>query len=158
MPDHQNSKSIFSYPLTRQYPFRWFTYIAFIGGAICTVLFSFVALAADGYNLDLEYTLDLDATLNASYWFDKPPFSWISKTNVSCQPALLTTGNTYFTSNLGLTYELDRLWRADSPGARPHVLPATGYLNTPLRDCSVRQIEIDFMKRFDAQVYDPWNW
>jgi hypothetical protein len=87
MADDQNGKSIFSYPLTRPYPFRWFTYVAFIGGAICTALFSFVALAADGYNLDLEYTLDLDATLGASYWFGKPPFSWISKTNVSCQPA-----------------------------------------------------------------------
>jgi hypothetical protein len=41
----RKSESLFSYSLSRPYPFRWFTYVVAIGGAICAVLFSFVALA-----------------------------------------------------------------------------------------------------------------
>ena len=150
------SESLFSYSLSRPYPFAWFTYVVAIGGTICAVLFSFVALAANGYNLDLEYTLDLNDTLNKSYWFQKVPFSWVSKTKVSCQPALLTTGSTYFTSNLGFRYTLDQLWREGSNGIQNRILPATAYQNALLEDCEVRQIEIDFVRR--DQTMDATNW
>ena len=82
------------------------------------MLFTFVALAADGYNPDIEYTTNLTKTLDQSYWFQKAPFSWVAKTRVSCQPALLTTGSTYFTSNLGFRYVLEKLWREDTHGAQ----------------------------------------
>jgi hypothetical protein len=152
----RKDESLFSYSLSRPYPFGWFTYVVAIAGTICAVLFSFVALAADGYNLDLEYSLDLNSTLNESYWFQKAPFSWVSKTRASCQPALLTTGSTYFTSNLGFSYALDKLWREDSSGMQSRILPATAYQNALLEDCEVRMIEIDFLRKDQTMVANNW--
>ena len=44
-------KSIFSYNLSRPYPYPWFTWIVFIIGILATTLFSVINLAADGYEL-----------------------------------------------------------------------------------------------------------
>jgi hypothetical protein len=44
-------KSIFSYNLSRPYPYPWFTWVVVIGGVLATALFSVVNLAADGYEL-----------------------------------------------------------------------------------------------------------
>jgi hypothetical protein len=152
----RKDESLFSYSLSRPYPFRWFTYVVAIGGMICVVLFSFVALAADGYNLDLKYTTDPNGALHHPYWFQKPPFSWVSKTRASCQPALLTTGSTYFSHNLGFTYTLDKLWREDSNSLRNRILPATGYQDALLEDCEVLLIEIDFLR--NDQSLPGGNW
>lgn len=152
----QKGESIFSYSLTRPYPLPWFTYVIAIGGTVCAVLFSFVALAADGYNLDLEYVTDLNGTLDRSYWFNNGPFSWISKTSVSCQPALLTSGSTYFTGNLGFTYTLDKLWREGSNDVQNRILPATAYLNAQLVDCRVLGVQVDFLRRDQTMIQNNW--
>ena len=148
--------SIFSYSLSRPYPFRWFTWTVAIGGVIFAVLFSFVALAADGYNVDFEYTTDLNSTLEAKYWYEKAPFSWISKNRVSCQPALLTTGNTYFTTNLGLVYSLNRVWRQDPIGSKDRMIPAAAYMNTIVEDREILQIEIYFARRDETRLAENW--
>jgi hypothetical protein len=157
--NRQRFEFLFTYTLSRPYPFRWFTYAVLIGGLICVGVFSFVSLAADGYNLDPVYTFDLNRTLEENYWFGKPPFSWISKTQVSCQPALLTTGGTFFTSKLGLTYTIDRLRHANSIDKEDRILSATAYQNTVLRDCEVRGINIDFMRRdYTRWPQNWWSW
>ena len=130
----------------------------FIGGAICTGFFSFIAVAANGYDLQLQYTPDVNDTMDADYWFQSPPFSWLSLTAVSCQPALLTTGSTYVTSNLGFIYTLDRLWQGGPFWAPDHVLPAVAYMNSSLHDCSVRAIEIDFATSDVSSGFDWWSW
>lgn len=155
----QKVESLFSYSLSRPYPFAWFTYAVVIGGTICAVLFSFVALAADGYVIDLQYTTELNATQDASHWFQSAPFSWISQTSASCQPALLTTGSTYFTSNLGFTYTLDKIWVEGSSGIQNGIRPAAAYKNAVLEDCDVRLIEIDFLRSDQTWVHDNfWTW
>lgn len=145
-------ESIFSYSITRPYPFRWFTWVVAIGGVIFLVFFSFVSLAADGYNIDLEYTPNLNSTLNETYWFQKPPFSWVTKTKASCQPALLTTGSTHFTSNFGYIYTIDRLWREGPLGSGERVLPAAAYQNTLLTDCEVATININFLRNDESRL------
>lgn len=154
----QKDKSVFSYSLSRPYPFTWFTYVATVGGIVCATLFTFVALAADGYNTSLEYRRDLNRTLNESEWFQKAPFSWISKLENSCQPAQLALGSVYYTSNLGLRYSLDQLWHESSPGARKHLLPAASYLHTVLEDCDVRSIEVQLNRGQDVSEYQRWAW
>jgi hypothetical protein len=42
-------QSLFSYPLTKRYPFPWFTPVAAVLGIVFAVLFSLLNLAADGY-------------------------------------------------------------------------------------------------------------
>jgi hypothetical protein len=44
-------KSVFSYNLSRPYPYTWFTWVVVIGGILATAIFSFVNLVADGYEL-----------------------------------------------------------------------------------------------------------
>ncbi len=41
--------SMFSYNISRPYPFRWFTPVVFVGGAIALVLFSLLNLVSTGY-------------------------------------------------------------------------------------------------------------
>lgn len=72
----REDESAFSYPITRPYPFWWFTSAVIVGDTICAALFSFVAVAADGYNVNPEYVLDLNDTISKSYWFQQPPLSW----------------------------------------------------------------------------------
>ena len=44
MPDY-----LFSYTLSRPYPFKWFTPITFLGGGLFTVFISLLNIAAVGY-------------------------------------------------------------------------------------------------------------
>jgi hypothetical protein len=44
-------KSIFSYGLSRPYPYRWFTWVVVVGGILAAALFSVLNVAADGYEL-----------------------------------------------------------------------------------------------------------
>ena len=44
-------ESVFSYNLSRPYPYRWFTWVVFVGGIIAAALFTVINVAADGYNL-----------------------------------------------------------------------------------------------------------
>ena len=62
-------ESVFSYNLTRAYPYRWFTLVVLLGGLASLVLFSVVNLAANGYILEVVYTTDPNGTLSQSQWF-----------------------------------------------------------------------------------------
>ena len=44
-------ESVFSYNLSRPYPYPWFTWVTVVGGILATALFSIINLAADGYEL-----------------------------------------------------------------------------------------------------------
>jgi len=55
--------SWFSYPITKPYPYRWFTPVTVVGGIILSVLFSLVNLAANGYYMRTIYTNDPNTTL-----------------------------------------------------------------------------------------------
>lgn len=82
--------SFFSYSLQRSYPFRWFTPVTIIGGIIFTVLFSFINVAANGYQLKTIYTTNPNATLNEKHWFTQAPWSWSSRLPPSCEAQNLT--------------------------------------------------------------------
>lgn len=58
-------KSWFSYNVTKPYPFRWFTPVAFLGGVFLATLFSIVNLAGNGYQLKSVYTTDPNTTSSA---------------------------------------------------------------------------------------------
>lgn len=44
-------ESLFSYNLSRPYPFRWFTWVTVIGGIAALFLFTVINLGANGYIL-----------------------------------------------------------------------------------------------------------
>lgn len=46
--------SMFSYHLTRSYPYPWFTYVVWIGGLVALAFFSVISLAANGYTTESD--------------------------------------------------------------------------------------------------------
>jgi hypothetical protein len=45
------SPSLFSYKISRPYPYAWFTPVALIGGTIALALFSVLNVVSSGYNM-----------------------------------------------------------------------------------------------------------
>jgi len=103
------SSSLFSYNLSRPYPFRWFTPATIVGGIIATILFSTVNLATNGYQLKTIYTTNPNGTLSQHYWFTDAPWAWSARLKPSCEAQSLSPGADYFTTNLGLSYTLQRV-------------------------------------------------
>lgn len=65
-------QSWFEYPVTRPYPFRWFTPVVIGGAVVLAVVFSLVNLSSNGYYLKTVYTGNLNETeqkYNSRYVF-----------------------------------------------------------------------------------------
>ncbi|KAH9234872.1 hypothetical protein K456DRAFT_1948961 [Colletotrichum gloeosporioides 23] len=154
--------SWFEYPITRPYPFRWFTPAAIGGGLILAVVFSLVNFSSNGFYLKTIYTESLNET-EASFhsrWFQKRPFNWQNDMNAECQPHLLTVGSSFFTSNLGFNYKVKSIKprQTDTERVMDHLanLPAIGYRNTTLEDCHLDTLKINLIKSDNAQPPSWW--
>jgi len=152
--------SSFSYNLSRPYPYRWFTPVAVVGGIIATVLFSAVNLATNGYQLKTIYTTNPNGTLTQSYWFTNAPWAWSAKLRPTCEAQNLSPGTEYFTTNLGLSYRLERVSKTDPDTNAIQSYPALAYLNNTLENCQVENIII-YLKRADQSAPPDsawWSW
>ncbi|KAF6795364.1 hypothetical protein CMUS01_15939 [Colletotrichum musicola] len=142
--------SRFEYPVTRPYPFKWFTPVAISGCIILTVVFSFVNLTSNGFDLKSVYTIDVnrtEATENAR-WFTKPLFNWRGDMRTECEPHLLTVGDSFFTSNHGFRYIVKgiRLHVPGADGEAPDVRSSIGYKNTTLEGCFLKKMFVKSVK------------
>lgn len=153
--------SIFSYNLSRPYPYRWFTPVVLVGGLLATVLFSVVNLAANGYQLQTVYVTDPNATISQKYWYTTGAFGLNSKLKSTCEPQNLLLGTQLFTSNLGLSYTITKIQHDgnDSPE------PAVSYLNHTLEECQVDSVDVHLARAdqsppssLDATVVNWWTW
>ena len=85
-------QSLFSYNITRSYPFRWLTPVVIIGGIVATILVSFLNVAATGYELYSLSSADPNATL-AAFEADAFPLVPVSGTQTLagtfCLPTVL---------------------------------------------------------------------
>ena len=98
------ASSIFEYAVSRPYPFRWFTPVAFIGGIIALVLFSLLNFLSTGYTQryiqpiycgfarlhwfiihSIEYVTDPNATMSSERWLNRWPSYFTSQIKPSCQ-------------------------------------------------------------------------
>ncbi|KAI0394598.1 hypothetical protein F5Y17DRAFT_427399 [Xylariaceae sp. FL0594] len=147
--------SLFSYPITRPYPLRWFTPIALLGGAVLAVLFSLANLAPNGYNLRTVYTTDPNTTATAALdkWFWKAPFNWDSSADPQCESQIVSVGDKFFSSNLGLTYEVMAISQLREGGDRPTVLPSVLYFNNTLENCHMQKVDINLLKEGTAHFW-----
>ncbi|KAF4833896.1 hypothetical protein CGCTS75_v003527 [Colletotrichum tropicale] len=128
--------SWFEYPITRPYPFRWFTPAAILGGLILAVVFTLVNFSSNGFYLKTIYTKSLNTT-EASF-----------------------TSSSFFTSNLGFNYKVKSIKPRQTDNARlvPHLanLPAIGYRNTTLEDCHLDTLKINLIKSDNTQGPSWW--
>jgi hypothetical protein len=145
--------SIFSYNVTRPFPFPWFTWAVLASGTILTVLFTFVAVASNAYELDSVYTTDCNNTEGRQEWYSKPPFAWFNSLEAKCQPNLLTVGASYKTSNRGFVYSLSGIQNGSG------LIPAVAYKSAPLRGCDVEEIRIAFVRTDNTRLpMNYWAW
>lgn len=156
--------STFSYGLARAFPSPVYTYVIIIGGVILTVLFSFVAVAANAYEAHSQITTDLNATLAKQEWFQKAPFSWAPITSSSCQSALLSVGSSFMTTNRGSLYTLSNIQAVgngtqDDANFAPEAQPTFEYRNNVLEDCEIAEIYVSILRTDNTKVAkNYWTW
>ena len=152
----KSHSSYFSYNLSRQYPFRWFTPIAIVGAIILTTLFSVLNFATNGYVLGSKFVADPNSTLAQKAWFEKPPFSYQSKLSASCEVASIQLG-TILVAKSGFQYQLDNVWTVDETGASTN-LPSLTYLNNSFASCDFTGVQV-ILKNNDPEANGPfWTW
>jgi hypothetical protein len=134
-------QSVFSYNITRPYPFRWFTLTVVIGGIIAAAaLFSFINVAATGYELYAVSSTDPETILAQKTWFSKWP-SFIVSTHATCESTEIPLQTRLCTNNTGLSYTLYSVWKLD--GGQKNKLGSLVYNNQPLQSCNITSILID---------------
>jgi hypothetical protein len=136
-------ESVFSYSLSRPYPFKWFTPTVIIGAILTTALFSFLNVAATGYEMKTVESSNPNATVEAKTFFSKWPAFMTGNSEPTCDTKILGVSNQYYTTNTALSYKLEQIIQNGSDGVFQYFgdIP---YYNNFLRDCTVPKVEISF--------------
>ncbi|KAF7512916.1 hypothetical protein GJ744_012019 [Endocarpon pusillum] len=137
-------ESIFSYGISRPYPFRWFTPVVIVGFLVATALFTFLNFASNGYDLIVQTSSDPNTTISEGIWFRKWPSYLTSKVKPSCQSTDIHVNTLLFTNQTALTYTLTDVWQARTgDGNNRAVLPSLTYFNNVIDQCSISSIEVN---------------
>ncbi|KAF2104861.1 hypothetical protein NA57DRAFT_51657 [Rhizodiscina lignyota] len=136
--------SLFTYSISKPYPFRWFTPVVAIGFLVFATLFSVINFVSNGYSLTVVLVSNPNVTVTSNDWFKRWPSFLTSRTQPTCQPVSLPVGSQIFTNQTALTYTIAAVWLPDhAPSGGGTVLPSLEYHNNVLENCSVTAVEID---------------
>ncbi|KAK8849042.1 hypothetical protein PGQ11_015522 [Apiospora arundinis] len=147
----------FSYPISRPYPFQWFTPLVIVGGLLLSVLFSFMTFPANAYDMKQEPSFDPNKTTKEEVPY--LPFGWWDGENLKpkCQPFDLSVGSRFFTTNKGFLYTVDKVYQYNpETNENETVVQSVPYLNNPLEDCHPTDIIISLTK--DDMAEPPTWW
>jgi hypothetical protein len=136
-------QSIFSYNLARPYPFRWFTPATLIGAVVATAVFSFLNVAATGYEMITVESSNPNKTTAATNLFSKWPSFMTGNTQPSCESKILGVSNAYYTNNTAFSYKLESI-RQNASDNGLQFFGDLPYYNNALKDCTIPTIEIFF--------------
>jgi hypothetical protein len=125
--------SIFSYSITRQYPYRWFTPTAVVGGIALAAVFSTINFFSNAYNMVTVTTFNPDI-VEANRWSGHVPNALTSRIQPRCENTTILVGSSISTNQTALSYRLVRV----------QDYPALAYDNKQLDTCWVTQISIAF--------------
>jgi hypothetical protein len=123
----------FSYSVTRQYPYRWFTPTAIVGGIVLTILFSAINFFSNAYTMVTTTTDDPDK-IEAGRWSGRVPSIFTSKIQPKCEDAIIPIGSSIYTNQSALSYQLTSVSGS----------PALAYHNQNIYLCDLNQILIEF--------------
>jgi hypothetical protein len=123
----------FSYSVTRQYPYKWFTPTAIIGGIVLTIVFSYINFFSNAYNMVTTTTND-PSWVEAQRSPGRVSSMLTSKIRPKCEDAIIQVGSTMNTNQTALAYQL--LSVVD--------YPALTYHNQIIENCALKQISIEF--------------
>jgi hypothetical protein len=153
-------ESIFSYSISRPYPFKWLTPVVLARFIVATVLFSFLNFASNGYDLIVQTSSDPNKTISEGIWFQNWPSYLTSKVRPSCQSVDIHLNALLFTNQTALTYTLTDVWQVPAGGGNRSVLPSLTYFNNVIEQCAVSSIEVDLeaLDRSANQIaYSEWG-
>ncbi|KAK5165572.1 uncharacterized protein LTR77_009101 [Saxophila tyrrhenica] len=125
----------------KPYPYRWFTPVALIGATILLVLLSVMNFVQNSYRLEVTYADNPNSTTTNGIWYSHWPSYLTNSVRPTCQPANLPVGTQFFTDQTGFTWTLTSVWQ---PGKRTSASPSLPYLNNPLEQCNIRDIQVSF--------------
>lgn len=135
----QSHDSLFSYAVSKPYPYRWFTPLVIVGGIVFLALFSFINVASSGYTLVSEYSTNPNATQEKGSWFGRWPSVLASNARSSCLASTIPINTQLYTNNTALPYTISGVQTIGGDGS---LLPSLVYFNNPLQNCSVVSISM----------------
>ncbi|MCJ1283211.1 hypothetical protein MMC26_002539 [Xylographa opegraphella] len=153
-------ESIFSYGISRPYPFKWLTPVVLAGFLVATVLFSFLNFVSNGYDLVVQTSSDPNTTISKGIWFKNWPSFLTSKVKPSCQSVDIYVNTPLFTNQTALTYTLTDVWQASTGAGNRTILPSLTYFNNIIEQCAVNSIQVDLeaLDRSANQLaYSEWG-
>jgi hypothetical protein len=139
MPSFVNKVSVpaFSYSVTREYPYKWFTPVAIVGGILLTVLFSAINFYSTAYTMVSKTTTDRESFLSRR-WPRYIPEIFTSKIQPWCEPSVIPAHSYFNTNQSGFTYELYQVQGIGLAGA------ALSYSGDPIGHCEVHAVRMVF--------------
>ncbi|KAM0755031.1 hypothetical protein T439DRAFT_377419 [Meredithblackwellia eburnea MCA 4105] len=143
------------YSLTRPYPWRWYTGITMVFFFLLLVGLFVINVALVGYDLVSVSTNDFNKT-HQEWWHG---ISSLRKQQESCQPATLSVGESFRTSNGGFDYNIDAIGNPDGTFTLPSE-PSIQYSNSPISGCDVVNMSVSatgliFRSVFTATIVCP---
>jgi hypothetical protein len=149
--------SIFSYNISRPYPFKWFTPVVFIGGLIAALLLSVLNFVSNGYYLSVEISTNPNSTITQGIWFANWPSFLTSKVQPTCQSVGIPINSQFYTNQTGLTYTLTKIWQPTSNPENINISPSLIYHNNILEDCKTNAIVMNIQALDQLPGQFSWN-
>jgi hypothetical protein len=138
-------QSLFSYSITKPYPFAWFTPVVVVGFVVFTIIFSMINFVSNGFILISELSENPNSTVAEHQWFQNWPSILSDKSQAICQSLNLPVNSRIFTNQTALTYTITNIWQtdADQHTRQNAIAPSLPYNNNVLENCTVWNINID---------------
>ena len=143
--------SYFQYPITKPWPFKWFTPVAVVGGIVATVLLSLINYVSTGFELQTIYTDSPRDAIPQYGWAQQQLLSWKSNVRGTCEPQNIAVGSQIFTNHSGLTHTLSAVRNSSQAS-----LSALRYIDEPLSDCQTTEIVVDLRRADSARASGGW--
>lgn len=154
---YSHHQSLFSYNVTRRYPFRWFTPVVVVAFIVFTVVFSILNVLSFGYTLVVQDVSNPNATISTQEtWFRQWPGYFTSSMEPTCQAANIPIMSQFATNQTALTYTLEsvRLPYGNSTAGSNGISPSLLYYNNIISNCTITSIDMDFsaLHRSSVQI------
>ncbi|KAK7055397.1 hypothetical protein R3P38DRAFT_1355361 [Favolaschia claudopus] len=100
------------YPLTRNFPGKYFSTAAFAGAIVLLVFLTTINVVLTGYETITVFRSDYNVT--QSFWYDKYMPSQVPKAGTLCDSRFFNLGDTFTTNNTLFKYNIDSIVNANA--------------------------------------------
>jgi hypothetical protein len=126
-----------SYSVSRNYPYRFLTPLAILGGLAFLAVFSLINYASSGFSLVVQYTTDPNITVSKPWLGSGVPKAFANKMKPSCESTPINGQTKLATTNNALFYTITSVESSNKT-----LLPSLVYFNNPLESCNISHVAI----------------